>query len=178
MEMADRIKSRRLALGYTQEELAEKVGLQKSAIAKYENGRVENMKRSMIEKMSQVLECSPAYLMGWAGAISDELKKTADRTLLYIQVLESYGYKITLREASVDIFEKKSNTNFTVPRKTFMSMIQRCHQDITWNLEKFLSEISTTEEDPLIDAAHERTDIKVTDEMKKYDDDIMDDENF
>ncbi|MCE2603759.1 helix-turn-helix domain-containing protein, partial [Pseudomonas aeruginosa] len=49
--MADRIKSRRLALGYTQEELAEKVGLQKSAIAKYENGRVENMKRSMIEKM-------------------------------------------------------------------------------------------------------------------------------
>ncbi|WP_241360470.1 helix-turn-helix domain-containing protein, partial [Pseudomonas aeruginosa] len=68
MEMADRIKSRRLALGYTQEELAEKVGLQKSAIAKYENGRVENMKRSMIEKMSQVLECSPAYLMGWAGA--------------------------------------------------------------------------------------------------------------
>ena len=27
-------------------------------------------------------------------------------------------------------------------------------------------------------AAHERTDLKVTDEMRKHDDDIMDDENF
>ncbi len=65
MGMADRIKERRLSMGYTQEELAEKIGLQKSAIAKYENGRVENIKRSVIAKMSEVLECSPSYLMGW-----------------------------------------------------------------------------------------------------------------
>ena len=65
MGMSDRIKERRTALGLTQEELAEKLGLQKSAIAKYENGRVENIKRSVILKMSQVLRCSPSYLMGW-----------------------------------------------------------------------------------------------------------------
>ena len=65
MGMADRIKERRLSMGYTQEELAEKIGLQKSAIAKYVNGRVENIKRSVIAKMSEVLECSPSYLMGW-----------------------------------------------------------------------------------------------------------------
>jgi transcriptional regulator with XRE-family HTH domain len=45
MGMAERIKERRLIMKYTQEELAEKLGLQKSAIAKYENGRVENIKR-------------------------------------------------------------------------------------------------------------------------------------
>ena len=65
MGMADRIKERRLFCGFTQEELAERLGLQKSAIAKYENGRVENIKRSIIEKMAMVLECSPSYLMGW-----------------------------------------------------------------------------------------------------------------
>lgn len=64
MEMGERIKERRLALHYTQEELAQKLGLQKSAIAKYENGRVENIKRSIIALMSDVLECSPSYLMG------------------------------------------------------------------------------------------------------------------
>lgn len=64
MNMAMRIKERRLALGLTQEELATMVGLQKSAIAKYENGRVENIKRSMIAKMSAALECNPAWLMG------------------------------------------------------------------------------------------------------------------
>ena len=64
MEMSEIIKERRVALGLTQEELGEKLGLQKSAIAKYENGRVENMKRSIIKKMAKVLECSPAYLLG------------------------------------------------------------------------------------------------------------------
>lgn len=65
MTMADRIKERRLQMTYTQEELAQKLGLQKSAIAKYENGRVENIKRSVIAEMANVLECSPSYLMGW-----------------------------------------------------------------------------------------------------------------
>lgn len=65
MEMSERIKERRIFMGYTQEELGEKLGLQKSAIAKYENGRVENIKRSVIANMAKVLECSPSYLMGW-----------------------------------------------------------------------------------------------------------------
>lgn len=64
MGMAERIKERRKAMGYTQTELGEKLGLQASAIAKYENGRVKNMKRSVIANMTKVLECSPTYLMG------------------------------------------------------------------------------------------------------------------
>lgn len=63
MTMADRIKERRKAMNMTQEELAAKLGLQKSAIAKYENGRVQNIKRPVIGKMASVLECSPYYLM-------------------------------------------------------------------------------------------------------------------
>lgn len=65
MTMADRIKERRKAMDLTQEELAERLGLQKSAIAKYENGRVHNLKRPIIAEMAKVLNCSPAYLMGW-----------------------------------------------------------------------------------------------------------------
>lgn len=65
MGMAERIKERRLLMNFTQEELAKRLGLQKSAIAKYENGRVENIKRSVIQHMADILECSPAYLMGW-----------------------------------------------------------------------------------------------------------------
>lgn len=59
-----RIKERRLAKGLTQEELAEKVGLQKSTIAKYESGRIENIKRSVLAKLADALESSPVYLMG------------------------------------------------------------------------------------------------------------------
>ncbi|MBC6133891.1 helix-turn-helix transcriptional regulator [Listeria booriae] len=61
--MGSRIKRLRLAKGMTQEELGEKVGLKRAAINKYEKGNVENMKRSIISKMSEVLDVSPNYLM-------------------------------------------------------------------------------------------------------------------
>lgn len=50
-------------MNYTQEELAQKLGLQNQPSQKYENGRVENIKRSIIAQMAEILECSPAYLM-------------------------------------------------------------------------------------------------------------------
>lgn len=88
MGMAERIKERRLAMGYTQEELATKLGLQKSAIAKYENGRVENIKRSIISKMAEILECSPAYLMDWS-----ERKSAVTAFEDYLQSLDYQIYR-------------------------------------------------------------------------------------
>ena len=65
MPMSDRIKELRLAAGLTQEELGEKLGLQKSAIAKYEKGRVENIKRSTIQAMAELFGVSPSYVLGF-----------------------------------------------------------------------------------------------------------------
>lgn len=48
----------------TQEELGAKVGVQKAAIYKYENGLIVNLKRSTLEKLAIVLETTPTYLMG------------------------------------------------------------------------------------------------------------------
>ena len=50
MEIGKKIKEARITKGLTQEELGKMVGLQKSAIAKYENGRVVNIKRSILSK--------------------------------------------------------------------------------------------------------------------------------
>ena len=75
MCMAKRIRELRIQKGLTQEELAIKLGLQKSAIAKYENGRVENIKRSTIEKMAEILGVSPSYLMGWEDKLSTDVKR-------------------------------------------------------------------------------------------------------
>lgn len=49
--MGERIKYLRESKGMTQEELGEKIGVQKSAIRKYEKGEVENIKRSNIKKI-------------------------------------------------------------------------------------------------------------------------------
>lgn len=65
MGSGDIIKNRRIELGLTQEELGERIGVQKSAVAKYESGKVENLKRSIIEKLSEVLNLSPTQIMGF-----------------------------------------------------------------------------------------------------------------
>ena len=64
MTTGDKIKTLRIQHGMTQEELGEKVGVKKSAIYKYENGIVVNLKRSTIEKLAKVLEVSPSWLIG------------------------------------------------------------------------------------------------------------------
>lgn len=66
MTTGDRIRLSRIKLRMTQEELAERVGVQKSAVAKYENGRVTNLKRDMIHKLARVLDVSPSWLMGFS----------------------------------------------------------------------------------------------------------------
>ena len=56
MEIGQKIRKARLAKNMTQEELGKVVGLQKSAIAKYESGRVVNIKRSTIQKLALALD--------------------------------------------------------------------------------------------------------------------------
>lgn len=63
MTMGDKIRQARIERGYTQEELGKIIGVQKSAVAKYENGRVTNLKRAVINELAKALNVSPAYLI-------------------------------------------------------------------------------------------------------------------
>lgn len=62
--MANRIKSLRLKHELTQSQLGEILGVQKSAIAKYENGRVTNLKYDTIQKICDYFNVSTSYLLG------------------------------------------------------------------------------------------------------------------
>lgn len=55
MEIGQKIKDARIAKGLTQEELGNIVGVQKSAVAKWENGRVQNIKRRTLQKLADTL---------------------------------------------------------------------------------------------------------------------------
>lgn len=69
-----RIKSRRLELGLTQEELANRLGLRsKSTICKVERGE-DNLTSPIVKKYAKALEVSPAYLMGWQDAVDEEFE--------------------------------------------------------------------------------------------------------
>lgn len=76
--MGSRIKQLREERKMTQEELGKVLGVQKSAIAKYENGRVGNMKRSSIKILAKFFGVKPTYLLGYSEkediAITETLK--------------------------------------------------------------------------------------------------------
>lgn len=93
-EMGRRIRDLRISKGLTQEQLGDLVGLQKSAVAKYENGKTENMKRGVIQKMAKVLGVSPSYLMGFdsedtyyldpgAAELANEIYNREDLRILF-----------------------------------------------------------------------------------------------
>ena len=71
MNIGDKIRTARIAKGMTQEELGQILGVQKSAIAKYENGRVVNIKRSTLKKISDVLGIRPSELILEEGIQKD-----------------------------------------------------------------------------------------------------------
>lgn len=63
MEIGQRIKEARTAAGLTQQELGDLIGVQKSAIAKYESGRVVNIKRSTMQRIAHALHLAPSELL-------------------------------------------------------------------------------------------------------------------
>lgn len=71
MDLCERIKKRRHALGMSQEELATRLGYKnRSAIAKIEKG-VNDITQSKIAAFASELETTPAYLMGWTDDYYD-----------------------------------------------------------------------------------------------------------
>jgi transcriptional regulator with XRE-family HTH domain len=90
MTMGERIKYLRESIGMTQDELGEKIGVQKSAIVKYEKGKVENIKRSAIKTMAEIFNVSPCYLMGF-DEDEDEIKTISKQVALLQAVQDQWG---------------------------------------------------------------------------------------
>lgn len=104
MNMGNRIRELRLSLGMTQEELGKKIGVQKSAIRKYEKGEVINMKRATIETLSQLFNVSPSYLMCLDDKEDINIKDKRNANKNRIPVLGSIpaGVPIELIEDIID----------------------------------------------------------------------------
>ena len=71
MEIGDRIKQRRMELGWSQRELAKRMGYSdNSTLARIEQGKVDVYQNKIVQ-FSEVLGVSISYLMGW----EEETKK-------------------------------------------------------------------------------------------------------
>ena len=82
MTVGERIRKAREKEGIGQTELAEKIGISKQLLYKYEHGVTTNIPISNIEAIASVLGISPAYLMGWEEMHDMQLTDTERRIIL------------------------------------------------------------------------------------------------
>ena len=75
MKLEDYLKSRRLELGLTLNDVAERVGVAVSTVSRWEQGDIKNMKRNRVAKYAEALQIDPSVIMGWNEPV--DLKKTA-----------------------------------------------------------------------------------------------------
>lgn len=95
MTTAARIKARRLELGMTGEALAQKIGVSKTTIYRYENGDIEKIPLNSLEPIANALNTTVAYLIGWEEETPTpesrdgrvDLKGLDDRTVEIIRLL-------------------------------------------------------------------------------------------
>ncbi|MEG1753359.1 MAG: helix-turn-helix domain-containing protein [Christensenella sp.] len=65
MEFKDLIKTKRLHLNKTLEEIGNAVGVSKATVQRWESGEIKNIRRDKIGNLANALEVSPDYIMGW-----------------------------------------------------------------------------------------------------------------
>ena len=65
MKIGEKIKYLRLKFGLTQEDVAKAIATTKQAIYKYENGIVTNIPIDKVQKIADLFNTTPSYLMGW-----------------------------------------------------------------------------------------------------------------
>lgn len=71
MSVKDLIKEKRLSLGMTMKEVADKVGVSEATISRWESGEISNMRRGAISALAKALGISPNEIMGWEQISGD-----------------------------------------------------------------------------------------------------------
>ena len=126
MNMGERIKQLRIENGLTQEELGKYIGVQKSAIRKYEKGEVKNMKRSSIQILSNLFKVSPSYLM--CIDEEDEIKTNNNTITTSIPLLSDF--KNDLETSITNFLIKYISVNESFPDNTFALKINDIDAEI------------------------------------------------
>ena len=157
--LADRLKEGMSLRGLRQADIVEKTGINKGALSSYISGRYQP-KQNNIFLLARALDVNEAWLMG--ADVPMERATMAD--------IDEYKNKMIefSKRWNIQYFEKKMLESF--------SRLSDSNKEKAISYTENLLSIQQMEEEQahlIPRAAHERTDIEVTDEMRQYDDELM-----
>lgn len=93
MNLKENIKKKRLELNLTLEEVAKKLLVSKPTLQRYESGVISNIPSDKIEHLAEILNTTPAALMGWEQHEKNEITLTDEEKQLIdkYRTLDSFG---------------------------------------------------------------------------------------
>lgn len=113
MSIGERIKSRRLELGLTLEDIGKILGVNRSTVKRYENGETKRISPKTIEKLSVILKTTPEYLAGWDTQEKMNLDLNGEILILAREMQNLPEDKINLLKSIVkamsDVADKEMN---------------------------------------------------------------------
>ena len=89
MTTGERIKARRKELGMSADTLAEKIGVSRSTVFRYESGYIEKMPINNLAPIARALHTTVGYFMGWEdeAPTTDEGDGREDEAMRYFEAL-------------------------------------------------------------------------------------------
>lgn len=155
MTFGERLTQLRKENGYnTRNEFAEKLGIPSTTLRNYETG-VREPGHTFLKQISELFNVSVDYLL----CLKD------DKEVLNSFRIRSSEQTLIEKYRSLDNHGKEM-VDFTLEKEWERSISVQKYKNIV-NISKNVE----------LAAAHDRTDITVTEEMKKHDDDIMNDDS-
>lgn len=73
IELANKLRTKRLENNLSLQEVADKLGISKVTVSRYETLDITNIPSDKIEGMAKLYNTTPAYLMGWEEDEKEEL---------------------------------------------------------------------------------------------------------
>jgi len=109
-KMGQRILQLRTERDLTQEQVGAVIGVQRSAVRKYEKGEVVNMPISSIKKLSEFFQVQPTYLMGWTDEKGLEKTQGGGASMEDISII-CEQLKLVFGESVIGLLTAVSNLN-------------------------------------------------------------------
>lgn len=99
--IGSRIKQRRLELNIGQQYIAEKMGVNKSTIQRYEAGTIDNSKKLVLEGLSEALHVSVEWLKGETDEYESDITNKKDLQIrdVMTDILNTFPLDMTEQEA-------------------------------------------------------------------------------
>lgn len=154
-EIGDRIKYARDLRNATLDDIARKVGVTKSTVQRYENGKINTIKIPVVESIAVALNVNPSWIVGKSDMMELPTQKVP-KIIEYYELLNDTG---------------KHEATKRVKELTELSQYTKADNDFS---TEFSAEIVPIKEHLIPNAAHHRTDIDTTGIPEDVDDKYFD----